>query len=280
MKYYKLTILKEVKGHKSPCGQTSKKVLCKCDCGGEKVVMLNNLKRGIVKSCGKCYFVDDSHKICKICGKVKPLDEFFKVTTGSGRTGGCKVCKKRKKSKEIGLRDTKKYALRHPDKIKEKWAKYYEANKGKIAAHNKKKRSTEEWKTKNALWRVSNIDKIRKTRKRWRKNMPTKSKLKNSLRHRFYKIIVRLKKGIKYTNVINLVGCSIDQLKIHLELQFTEGMNWSNYGFGKDKWTIDHILPLDYFNLFNLEEQKKAFHYTNLQPLWGVDNFKKSNKVA
>jgi hypothetical protein len=39
---------------------------------------------------------------------------------------------------------------------------------------------------------------------------------------------------------MKLVGCSIEYLKSHLEKQFTEGMNWSNYG----KWHVDHKKPL------------------------------------
>jgi len=61
-----------------------------------------------------------------------------------------------------------------------------------------------------------------------------------------------------------------------LETKFLEGMDWDNYGiYG---WHIDHIKPCSLFNLENIEEQKKCFHYTNLQPLWAIDNLKKGNK--
>ena len=64
-----------------------------------------------------------------------------------------------------------------------------------------------------------------------------------------------------------------------MESQFTLGMNWDNYGRGKGKWNIDHIIPCDSFNLLDEEEQKKCFHYTNLQPLWFEDNLYKANKI-
>lgn len=52
-------------------------------------------------------------------------------------------------------------------------------------------------------------------------------------------------------------------------------MTWANYG----EWHIDHILPCASFNLSDYKEQQKCFHYTNLQPLWAVDNYKKHDKI-
>ena len=54
-------------------------------------------------------------------------------------------------------------------------------------------------------------------------------------------------------------------------------MSWENYGYYG--WHIDHIIPCSKFDLSKLEEQKKCFHFTNLQPLWALDNIKKSNKL-
>jgi hypothetical protein len=52
-------------------------------------------------------------------------------------------------------------------------------------------------------------------------------------------------------------------------------MSWSNHGL--HGWHIDHIKPVSKFNLFNLNEQKECFHYSNLQPLWAEDNLRKSD---
>jgi len=71
-----------------------------------------------------------------------------------------------------------------------------------------------------------------------------------------------------------LVGCSIRELKKHLESKFLEGMTWENYGTGG--WHIDHLLPCAVFNLKDPEEQKKCFHYSNLQPMWAIQNFDKN----
>ena len=53
-------------------------------------------------------------------------------------------------------------------------------------------------------------------------------------------------------------------------------MNWNNIG----KWHIDHIKPCKSFDLTKSDEQKKCFHYTNLQPLWALDNIKKGAKIS
>ena len=81
---------------------------------------------------------------------------------------------------------------------------------------------------------------------------------------------------------MDYVGCSLKDLKAHLESQFQEGMTWDNYGihqFGKDKdgWHIDHIIPCNVFNLADPFERNACFFYMNLQPLWGIDNIVKSD---
>ena len=61
----------------------------------------------------------------------------------------------------------------------------------------------------------------------------------------------------------------------YFENKFSDGMSWDKVG----KYIhIDHIRPCSSFDLKNAEEQKKCFHYTNLQPLWATDNLKKGSK--
>ena len=76
---------------------------------------------------------------------------------------------------------------------------------------------------------------------------------------------------------LNLLGCSVEQLKSHLESQFKPGMNWDNHG--KYGWHIDHIIPCAAFDLSKPEEQRKCLHYSNLQPLWAEENRAKSDKI-
>lgn len=77
---------------------------------------------------------------------------------------------------------------------------------------------------------------------------------------------------------IDLLGCTQSELVAHLEDQFTEGMNWESYGNRPDKWTVDHIVPCASFNLSDPDHQKKCFHYTNLRPMWFVENCKKNSR--
>jgi len=81
--------------------------------------------------------------------------------------------------------------------------------------------------------------------------------------------------GRKAVRTMSLIGCSIAQLRAHLEAQFTRGMTWENYG----DWHIDHIKPCASFDLSNEQQQRECFHFTNLQPLWAQENMRKGAKL-
>jgi len=86
-------------------------------------------------------------------------------------------------------------------------------------------------------------------------------------------------KSEKNKNVYKeLIGCTPNELKVHIESQFKNGMSWTNYGVGG--WQVDHIIPCVYYDLFDIEEQKRCFHYSNLQPMWAVENFDKNASVG
>lgn len=99
-----------------------------------------------------------------------------------------------------------------------------------------------------------------------------KRRLSSCLRSRLNKA---LNGNVKSIKTMDLLSCSIEQLKIHLESKFQLGMTWENYG----EWHIDHIIPLSSFDLVNSEELKRASHYSNLQPLWAKDNIAKGAKL-
>jgi hypothetical protein len=79
----------------------------------------------------------------------------------------------------------------------------------------------------------------------------------------------------KHNKTFDIVGCSPQQLKEHIQSQFKDNMSWENYGYYG--WHIDHITPLS--SAKTEEEIYQLCHYTNLQPLWAEDNLKKSNKT-
>lgn len=155
---------------------------------------------------------------------------------------------------------SKKYYQEHAEEIKARKKKYREENADKIKAYREKVKE----KTKTYLKDY--------TREKARSN--PSYRLRRNLTNRIY--IVLKNKADKKGRTMELTGCSLEDLMKHLESQFKEGMLWENYG----KWHVDHIIPCSSFDLLNEEEQKKCFHYTNLQPLWQIENLKKSNKIA
>jgi hypothetical protein len=125
--------------------------------------------------------------------------------------------------------------------------------------------------------RLENRDHILEYRKAYTKRRVLEDpsyKIAGNLRHRLFQFFKRSKRPGSH---IKDLGCSIEEFKVYISLKFTDGMSWENYG--KDGWHLDHIIPLSKFNLSNIEDFKKACHFSNLQPLWKVDNMKKGNKI-
>lgn len=76
-----------------------------------------------------------------------------------------------------------------------------------------------------------------------------------------------------------IVGCSIEDLVKYLQMQFSDGMSWDNYGQGDGRWSIDHRLPCASYDLTDPDQVKLCFHYTNLQPMWWRENLMKRDRV-
>ena len=126
-------------------------------------------------------------------------------------------------------------------------------------------------KEKQNEYRLNNMHKIRKYFNNRRKT-DINFRIKCNIRSRIY---VALNRGIKSAHTMELLGCSIEEVKQHLEKQFKPGMSWDNHG----KWHIDHIKPCCSFDLTKPEEQRVCFHYSNLQPLWAEENLSKGGKT-
>lgn len=95
----------------------------------------------------------------------------------------------------------------------------------------------------------------------------------NKLRCNLYKCLTRERTTDRFC--LKHIGCTKQQLRCHLQSKFTEGMTFENYG---QYWELDHIKPLSLFDLTNDDQYMLASHYTNIQPLWRLDNLLKSNK--
>jgi hypothetical protein len=164
--------------------------------------------------------------------------------------------------------------------------KYYQKNQKRMKQRTAKFR--EHCPNYMTVWRENNKEKVKKQKREWieknrhkineqerqRRKKDHAYRIKKNLRRRVNEVIKKPNK--KHTSTFELLGCSLDELLKHLEKQFVKGMNWKNYG---NLWHIDHIIPCASFDLAYPEQQKKCFHYTNLQPLWAIDNIRKRDKI-
>lgn len=240
-------------------------------------------------------------KLCNVCKEIKPLSEYY--FKKDKPIYCCKICHKKSskdynnKNKQVIIDKVKKWNsenLEKRKKIKQKWIdknpNYHKDYRNKYYKENPNYNKDYYWK---------NPELRREKSKEFRKENPKynqyyiKGKLKTDINFRLahnmrHRIIYAVKnsKTTKCTKTTNLLCCSVIELKNYLESKFLPTMNWENYG---KYWHIDHIIPCSSFNLIDEEEQKKCFHYTNLQPLFAVTqiingieyigNLNKGNKI-
>jgi hypothetical protein len=128
-------------------------------------------------------------------------------------------------------------------------------------------------------WREKNIDKHREYKRKYEKHRKDTDPL--------YKLITNFRTAIwtvlkesnvdKYGHYFDVLQYSPEELINHLEKQFKDDMTWDNYGI----WHVDHKLPITSFDIQEMgdEEFMRCWCLDNLQPMWGEENIRKSNKV-
>jgi hypothetical protein len=180
-------------------------------------------------------------KKCNSCDTVKSFESFYRRKDKYQHK--CKDCEK-------------SYKLENLDKQRESKRNHYIKNIDLI------KNRSKEYKKKHG----------KRMRDKLFSERP-EQKVLHYLRSRLNHIL----KSEKKNTTSSLLGCTILEFKTHIEKQFEKGMSWDNYGlYG---WHIDHIIPCAMFNMFDENDLKQCFHYTNLQPLWAKDNILKSDKI-
>jgi len=166
----------------------------------------------------------------------------------------------------------KEYRAKHKERIAEYKKQYANENAEQIAERMR-------------IYRQENAEKLLSKKSEYAKNNRTKINARASiyvkkrcavdplfkLKKNTRKMVSRYMLGEKSKRTQEIIGCSYEELKIHIENQFTEGMSWDNYGI--NGWHIDHIKPLAM--AANQDEVIASNHYTNLQPLWCLDNLSK-----
>lgn len=95
-------------------------------------------------------------------------------------------------------------------------------------------------------------------------------KRQNELRKKLRKAVIHQRNYV--STIHKLIGCDVPTARAHLEAQFEPWMTWENYGNGKGKWTIDHIKRISSIDIFDEDEVKRIFHYSNMRPLCFIKN--------
>jgi len=147
------------------------------------------------------------------------------------------------KNKEKIFNRNKSYRDRDKEILKERRKIYYQENKNRIRIKNKKRRKEDK------LYCLSCS-----VRTLVREGLKSKGLRKN-------------------TKTENILECSFEFFKEYIENQFKSGMLWDN----RSEWHIDHKIPLA--TAKTKEDIIRLNHYTNLQPLWAIDNLKKGAKL-
>lgn len=222
-------------------------------------------------------------KKCSKCGVIKDVCYFSKNNKTKDKLHcSCKECDREKylKNREYNLEKMREYKKNNPEKIKE----YYLENIEKYREYRESKKETTKLYMKD--YYVNNLERRKEYLEKNKKIVNIKRNISEKKRrdnNSLYKLKVYVRNRIwfylKKNNVtqkntsFELVGCSPQELKIHLEEKFTQGMSWDNQG----KWHVDHIIPLS--SAKNEEELYKLCHFTNLQPMWAIENIKKGSKI-
>jgi hypothetical protein len=226
------------------------------------------------------------YKKCQSCKEWRNVDEYSKDKYAWDElTCYCKTCQKKKAEKRLkeSVKLKRTFEKKHNLVIENSRTMHKFVNKSEY----KFCRRCEEWKLLTDF--SANIHKWDKLNPKCRECSRKKNtsytrerrkdpliKLIENLRKRT-RIAIMNKKGIKSKTTQELLGCDWETVRMYIAKQFRDGMTWENYG--RKGWHIDHILPCASFDLTKIDEQKKCFHYTNLQPLWWWENLKKSDKI-
>ena len=159
--------------------------------------------------------------------------------------------------------------------------RYYQKHKEKKLTYHKKwsENKKEHLIKYHKEWRNKNIDKHRENKRnyeRTRKANDPLYKLISNFRTAIYQVLKEsnVEKNKHYFDILQYTP---KELIVHLESQFKDTMCWGNYG----EWHVDHKLPITHFNIVEMgdEEFMKCWSLDNLQPMWGLENIRKSNKI-
>jgi hypothetical protein len=196
-------------------------------------------KRGIIREDGRIFW-SYSKRNGKIIEYWTTEEQYKKLTT-----------KEKNRSKE-------RYK-KNPESNLESCKRWYQKNK------KHKLNKCKEYRQENRELYRNNIKKRRNENPLYRCSSGIRSLIIGCMRNGGFK---------KTTKTSDILGCSFEEFKAHIESQFLPRMSWDN----RSEWHIDHIMPVSMANTY--DEVVRLNHYKNLRPMWASDNIRKSDKIG
>lgn len=225
-------------------------------------------------------------KVCSSCGISKPLSSYGKNPNGrSGVSSCCKACRKDKYIQRHGI--AKRFCWLHKtcrvcgaEKHRDKFPNKRDAYDGK---------DTRCYSCKNTAYKKSlSQDALRDQYKRYR-STPERKAAERRYKHNSRKIPANrvnkrmsqmmrkvLRDGKAGRSWKDFVDYTPNDLRDHLEKQFTRGMDWEKFMSGEIH--IDHIVPVSAFDLGKADEFNACWSLANLRPLWAIENIAKGKR--
>lgn len=189
-------------------------------------------------------------RICNKCKIEKDISDFGKSSIKlDGISTICKKCNNYR---------SRKYNSENRSKKKESALKYYYKNKDVVDSNSKK------WRLSNKEYFIEYQSKYRKERVKYDIVYVLSQKVRKLISNSFLRN--KFSKNIKTSEIL---GCSFEEFKLHLESKFENWMSWENRGIYNGDfnygWDIDHIVPIS--SAKSEDDIIKLNHFTNLRPL-------------
>jgi hypothetical protein len=208
----------------------------------------------------------------------------------ANRVAVCEIAKRSQvKRRDKVIASRAKYREENRDRLVAEVRAYREKNRVRLREANRlammKRRGrtleqVEAWKKARDDARASGLKWSQRNREwvRIYDNIRRRANPQAAMKHR---LSARMSKWIKKCGCVKsatteeMIGIDYAGFMAHIESKFKPGMSWEN----RSEWHLDHILPCSSFDLTNIAQQKSCFNYKNIQPLWALDNMKKSDKL-
>jgi len=213
---------------------------------------------------------------CKVCGEEKFHTEYYLKKNGKRSGALCKLCYGKQR---------KKYVTANHDKVKaitRKAMKKYSYPERDTYPSEKECTKCEEVKKISRFYYDKQKNNYQSYCKKCKYEMVVKNpkrKLTRTLRKRVGNVLASYRNDIKWYKkslTKELLGCDIEIFIDWLKYQMKGNMSIKNHG---KVWHIDHCIPCASFDCSKEDEQKRCFHWSNLQPMFKINNLKKGCKI-